>query len=235
MRSTTSLLLGLLLVGFASGAAPARAGDALLPGAGTIFQVPVKSMNEIRFQSVVQQRYDFSCGSAAVATLLTYHYDRPTTEDEVFRAMWRVGDQQKIRSEGFSLLDMKRYLATIGHQADGYRVSIDQVNKTYLPGIVLITTKGYHHFVVVSGLELDDRGVMVADPALGLRTMSRAEFEEAWQGGLYFIIRDQTGTAHASFNKDGDWEVQPGLPFQHVMGPAGLAMFTMMLPMQKDF
>lgn len=234
MRSTTSLL-GLLLVGFSSGAAPARAGDVLLPGAGTLFQVPVKSMNEIRFQSVVPQRYDFSCGSAAVATLLTYHYDRPTTEDEVFRAMWKVGDQQKIRSEGFSLLDMKRYLATLGHQADGYRVSIDQVNKTYLPGIVLITTRGYNHFVVVSGLELDQRGVMVADPALGLRTMSRGEFKEAWQSDLYFIIRDQTAKGQASFNKDGDWEVQPGLPFQHAMGPAGLAMFTMMLPMHKDF
>ena len=130
---------------------------------------------------------------------------------------------------------MKRYLATLGHQADGYRVSIDQVNKTYLPGIVLITTRGYNHFVVVSGLELDQRGVMVADPALGLRTMSRGEFKEAWQSDLYFIIRDQTAKGQASFNKDGDWEVQPGLPFQHAMGPAGLAMFTMMLPMHKDF
>jgi hypothetical protein len=42
-------------------------------------------------------------------------------------------------------------------------------------------------------------------------------------------------TAHASFNKDGDWAVQPGLPFQHVMGASGLAMFTMMLPMRRDF
>ena len=94
MRSTTSLL-GLLLVGFSSGAAPARAGDVLLPGAGTLFQVPVKSMNEIRFQSVVPQRYDFSCGSAAVATLLTYHYDGRRRRRGL-PCHVEGGDQQKI-------------------------------------------------------------------------------------------------------------------------------------------
>src|SRR5690606_40798166 len=53
---------------------------------------------------------DFSCGSAATATLLTYQYGHPVTELEVFRQMYAQGDQARIRKEGFSLLDMRRYL-----------------------------------------------------------------------------------------------------------------------------
>ena len=40
------------------------------------FNVPVRSMQELKFTETVRQGFDFSCGSAALATLLTYHYDR---------------------------------------------------------------------------------------------------------------------------------------------------------------
>ncbi len=220
-------------------ALPARSGDLLLPGGGTFFQVPVRSMEEVRFQNVVRQKYDFSCGSAAVATLLSYHYRRATGEDEVFKSMWAAGDQEKIRSVGFSMLDMKLYLQSIGFRADGFRVSLEEVHRGDQPGITLLNTKGYNHFVVVSGLDLDDQGgrravresVMVADPALGLRAISREEFEEAWNG-LYFIIRGKSDLAAEGFNKEEDWEVQANAPFRHALGPVGLAMFTTMLPIQ---
>ena len=37
-----------------------------------VLTVPSQSFAELRFRDVVRQKYDFSCGSAAVATLLTY-------------------------------------------------------------------------------------------------------------------------------------------------------------------
>ncbi|WP_204283799.1 C39 family peptidase, partial [Klebsiella pneumoniae] len=69
------------------------------------------------FRTVVRQQYDYSCGSAAVATLLRYHYGRPTVESDVFSAMWRSGDQAQIKRAGFSMLDMKRYLDSQGYMA----------------------------------------------------------------------------------------------------------------------
>ncbi|RYF14189.1 MAG: peptidase C39, partial [Oxalobacteraceae bacterium] len=43
------------------------------------FTAPVTSLIGRRFETVVRQQYDFSCGSAALATLLRYHYDDPQT------------------------------------------------------------------------------------------------------------------------------------------------------------
>src|ERR1700739_1489884 len=77
------------------------AGRAMILPAGEVAP-PVHSMLERRFQTVVRQRYDFSCGSAALATLMRYHYGKPTSEEFVFLGMWNTGDQARIRQLGFS-------------------------------------------------------------------------------------------------------------------------------------
>ncbi|WP_449406271.1 C39 family peptidase, partial [Massilia phosphatilytica] len=99
-----ALPLPCVLLGALLGAAGAHAADLAIAG-GARFDVPVKSMRELRFTSTTRQQYDFSCGSAALATLLTYHYGHPISETVAFKAMWDNGDQAKIRREGFSLLD----------------------------------------------------------------------------------------------------------------------------------
>jgi uncharacterized protein len=68
---------------------------------GGNYNVQVMSWAEIPFRTIVRQQYDFSCGSAAVATLLTHHYGRPTAEHHSFAAMWKAGDQKIIQKSGF--------------------------------------------------------------------------------------------------------------------------------------
>src|SRR5262245_46400741 len=87
--------------------AAALAGQVDVRAGGSGYRVNVTSLEEQRFATVVRQQHDFSCGSAALATLLTFHYDVDTPEDEVFDAMYAVGDQKSIREVGFSMLDMK--------------------------------------------------------------------------------------------------------------------------------
>ncbi|MDV7389798.1 hypothetical protein RZS08_00535, partial [Arthrospira platensis SPKY1] len=41
---------------------------------GGAVSVPTVSLKGARFIATLRQQYDFSCGSAAVATLLTHHY-----------------------------------------------------------------------------------------------------------------------------------------------------------------
>jgi hypothetical protein len=53
---------------------------------------------------------NFACRSAAVATLPTHQYNYPMNEQAAFRAMYESGDQARIRTEGLSLLDVKRVL-----------------------------------------------------------------------------------------------------------------------------
>nr|WP_281501124.1 C39 family peptidase [Erythrobacter sp. F6033] len=160
------------------------------------------SFAEKRYETVVRQQFDFSCGSAALATLLTYHYDQPQTENDVFGGMWRDGDQEAIQRLGFSLLDMKRFLAAQGVTANGYRVSLDQVRDSGTPGIALIAPNGYRHFVVVKGVE--DGFVLVGDPSLGLRRMDREEFEETWNG-VYFVLTEGADITGHALNDDAQW------------------------------
>lgn len=161
-----------------------------------------RSMVETKYDTVIRQQYDFSCGSAALATLLTYHYGTPLGETDIFQGMWRDGNQDAIQRQGFSLLDMKRYLAAEGMAANGYRVDLDQIREANVPGIALIAPNGYRHFVVVKGVE--DGWVLVGDPSLGLRRMDRKSFEETWNG-VYFILTDGPKINHVPLNAEAQW------------------------------
>ena len=167
------------------------------------FTAPVTSLIGRRFETVVRQQYDFSCGSAALATLLRYHYDDPQTEQTIFLGMFRDGDQAQIRRLGFSLLDMKRYLAARGIAADGFKVSIEQIAKARVPGIALIDFDGYRHFVVVKGI--DDRTLLLGDPSLGLRRETTTRFAKQWNG-VFFIISGMTAVGQSHFNMAADLE-----------------------------
>jgi predicted double-glycine peptidase len=164
--------------------------------------VRVLSWKEIPFRTVVRQQHDFSCGSAALATLLTYHYGRPTAERDAFSTMYAHGDQAKIRKVGFSMLDMKTYLASRGLRADGFRVSLDELRRNGTPVIALIKLGAYRHFVVVKGVEGDK--VLVGDPALGLRIFEAADFARMWNG-IAFALHDNPSAGSPRFNLAQEW------------------------------
>ncbi|MBW8268338.1 C39 family peptidase [Caldovatus aquaticus] len=195
--------------GGAGAPAPARVMLSETATGGPNLLLPVRDIRSRRFATTIRQRFDYSCGSAALATLLTYHYGLPTTEEEVLRDMIAHGDAERIRTAGFSLLDMRNYLARRGLRANGYRLPLARLAEARIPGIALIDTNGYRHFVVVRGLS-EDR-VLLADPNLGTRTMPRVRFEEAWSGVL-FVILDHPEIAQASFNRPEDWGVRPRAP-----------------------
>ncbi len=204
---------------------PAHA-QATLTDGGMMFSVPVTSMKDIPFRTVVRQEYDYSCGSAALATLLHYHYNMPVTEAEVFKAMYAKGDQDKIRKVGFSLLDIKNYLASRGFQADGYKMTFDQLVKINRPAIAVVTAGAYRHFVVVKGAR--NGKVLIGDPAGGLRTYSNAEFSKIWNG-VIFAIHASAGV-DAPYNRDEEWSPWAMAPLGQPMGDESLSGFTRELP-----
>jgi predicted double-glycine peptidase len=163
--------------------------------------VKVMTWRDIPFRTVVRQQHDYSCGSAALATLLTYSYGVRTTEADAFTAMYDTGDQAKIRKVGFSMLDMKRYVEAHGLSAHGYKMSLDEVASDGVPVIALITLGVYRHFVVIKGIEGDK--VLIGDPALGLRILPKAAFMVMWNGVALQI--DRTGEK-ARFNEVSEWQ-----------------------------
>jgi uncharacterized protein len=163
--------------------------------------VRVLSLKEAKFRRTIKQQYDFSCGSAALATLLSYHYGDAVTETDVFQYMYERGNQEKIQREGFSLLDIKRYLEAHGYNADGFETSLDKLAEVGVPAIVLISDNGYHHFVVVKGI-IDGR-VLVGDPSMGARIIRRSEFDRLWTNKIVFVITSKRDLA--TFNANAEW------------------------------
>ena len=201
----------------------ARAVELELPAGGGFFGLPVASLKAMRYQGTVHQQYDFSCGSAAVATLLSYHYGYPVDERNVFAEMYAHGEQANIRREGFSLLDMKRYLAQHGFTADGYELPLSKLVQAAYPAIVLVSDQGYQHFVVVKGVA--GGRVLLGDPAAGTRAMSMAAFEAIWRNRLLFVIHGWHGTAR--FNALADWRAAPRAPLVDAFDSRGLADVTL--------
>jgi len=152
---------------------------------------PVRSLREIRQANVVIQRWDVSCGAAALATVLTYHLGRPVSEPVVAQAMLGSTDPLHVKLRGgFSLLDLKRYAQSLGFEADGYAKASLEDLKELRPAIVPLILFGFPHFVVYRGRV--GEYVLLADPAFGNRALEVAKFERAWQNIAFVVNRPQT-------------------------------------------
>lgn len=205
----------------ADGVRAANADIRVSQGEGS-YRMRVVSLKEARFSTTIPQQYDFSCGSAATATLLTYQYGHPVSEADVFVQMYDNGDQAKIRKEGFSLLDMRRYLGSKGFEADGFELPLEKLEEEGVPAIVLLNDRGYRHFVVVKGLR--NGRVLLGDPARGTRAMPRSRFEALWDNRVLFVVHNRRG--QASFNHPRDWRTAPPAPLDMGIQRDGLRNIT---------
>lgn len=196
------------------------------------FVVRIESIQDRRFRGVVPQTQDFSCGAAAAATLMTSHYGLLTGESEALVSMLARGDAPRIVREGFSMLDLKGLLVSRGLKADGYRMSIDELARLGVPAIALLDTGGYRHFVVVQGV-LGER-VLLADPAVGLRTLSRSAFERQSEG-ILLVVADRARMARSTFNDERSWRRAPPAPFEPGLGVEPLAPRLLELPGPREF
>jgi len=192
-------------------------------GGGT-YSVSVTSWRDIPFRTVVRQQYDYSCGSAAVATLLRFHYGLGINEAEVFQAMYERGDQARIREVGFSMLDMRNYLEGRGFHADGLRLSLDRLATLGVPTIALITHNNYRHFVVIKGVSATH--VLVGDPTFGLQTYTRADFEAVWNGVVLAVREAPAGWPAPAYDEADEWRPWVVAPLGDARGPVSPADLT---------
>lgn len=155
---------------------------------GTMITKNIISMREQHFVDMVPQQTDFSCGAAALATILNYAYNYELTEADVIADMLKVSDPELVQTKGFSLLDIKRYVETLGLRGRGYSVNPEILDRIKIPTIALLDIRGYKHFVVLKTATQDK--VYIADPALGNRVMDRQEFIAGWNKVTFAVIGD---------------------------------------------
>jgi uncharacterized protein len=146
-------------------------------------QRPVRSLLEMRRENVVIQSWDLSCGAAALATLLRYEFGESVTEKDIAHGLMRrseyVENPKLVQvREGFSLLDLKRFVQDRGYKGLGFgQLEFNDLIER-APVMVPINALGYNHFAIFRGVK--GNRVLLADPAWGNRTMTIDKFQRMW-------------------------------------------------------
>ncbi|MBI5549937.1 MAG: C39 family peptidase [Desulfobacterales bacterium] len=158
-----------------------------LPGRPQTIHPTVVPASKIQQDRMVKQNFDYSCGSAALATLLNYYIGEELTEKQVIAGLLKYGDKEAIASRrAFSLLDMKRFVEVLGYKGTGYKATLDDLKSLGRPAIVPVTVFNYRHFVVFKGIAHGH--VLVADPYWGNTSYTLAEFESHWYLNSLFMV-----------------------------------------------
>ncbi|AZP13656.1 MULTISPECIES: C39 family peptidase [Undibacterium] len=157
-------------------------------GGGPITQsVVMEPFSELKYKHIARQAFDYSCGSAALVTILNFHLGLSVTEQEAMEGMLERGEKEKIIARrGFSLLDMKRYVAGLNIESAGFRGEVKDLLSLEHPAIVPIDYAGAKHFVVLRGVR--DGIVYIADPSAGNIVFSLKEFATLWDRNTLFIV-----------------------------------------------
>jgi len=147
----------------------------------------IESKEELSSRRIVKQNYDYSCGSAALATLLNFHLGEELTERQVINGLLQYGNSEKIaQRRAFSLLDMKRFVGALGYKGVGFKASIEDLRELEEPCILPIKIYDYRHFTVFKGYF--DGHIFLSDPWRGNISFREDEFFEKWYNNVIFMI-----------------------------------------------
>ncbi len=151
-----------------------------------------RTWKAMRDAGLVRQGWDYSCGSAALATLLSGVQDDITEREVLLEVLDGLTEDEKRQTmeQGLSLLDLKAVATRRGFRAEGYRVDPEFLLRLTRPVIVFIKPRGYRHFAVLRGIRGDR--FFLADPARGNVRMPAFKFLDMWRDedgkGVIFVV-----------------------------------------------
>jgi ATP-binding cassette subfamily B protein len=135
---------------------------------------PVYQPRRARRYPALLQLSETDCGAACLSMILRYYGKHVSIN--------RLRDLANVSREGATLHSVAEAAETLGFHTRGIRASYEHLLKAELPAIA--HWEGFHYIVLY---EATPERVVVADPAIGLRKLSREEFEKGWTGYLLLM------------------------------------------------
>ena len=123
----------------------------------------------------VPQHDETDCGAAALAMVARAYGVR--------LSVGRLRETANVGREGASMLSLALAAESVGFNARAVRTDSSHLAGLPLPAIAHY--KGGLHYVVL--YEVNNDKVVIGDPALGVVSVSRAEFEQGWTGRLLLL------------------------------------------------
>lgn len=145
----------------------------------------------LRYEATVPQAFDYTCGASSVATILTYYFDRPTTEAEIIGALrkrYSIEEIAKRRETGLSFDDLIFAANQLGYSAEGAHIVSNELRKLEGPVIVHLDKGKFQHFAVLR--LVGDSVFYLSDPVVGQVAMSSAEFESEFSGNILALWKE---------------------------------------------
>ncbi len=129
----------------------------------------------------------------------------------------RLRDIANVDRSGASLRGLSAAAESLGFTTRPVKASLDQLAKQKLP--VIVHWEGKHYIVIY---EINPRNIIVADPAIGQRTLSHAEFQAGWTG--YTLLLQPT-----ILLKDTKETTTPLWQFLELIKPHSLVMLEVLI------
>lgn len=138
----------------------------------------IKWLSKDRF-SCVRQFNEEDCGAACLASVAEQHgYSISLT-----KARELVG----TTANGTTLLGLKRGAEKLGFMTRAAKAEAEILEKIQELPLPVVCHWDGNHWVVLHGHDQDGK-LLVADPAVGLRTVNRKEFCRHWQNGVILLM-----------------------------------------------
>lgn len=131
----------------------------------------IKSWAAFKNDGIIKQKLDYSCGAAALATLLHGYYGLAVSEEIIIDITGK--------NSWFSFADMEKAVTHYGMKAVGLALNLEQLKQLKVPVIVFIHTREGPHFAVLRGISEDT--VWIGDPATGNDRYPIYRFQEKWE------------------------------------------------------
>ena len=141
----------------------------------------------LRFQYVHEQGFDSSCGLSSASTVLDVFWGESTSEIALIA---RLSQHYDGSEDTVSFAQISDLLQMFGVHSRGYRMDYDQLAATlpnFSPIIVHYDSPDDHFAIALSA---SDKGIIVADPAHGLRWLPRRAFEHRWSRATLVTASD---------------------------------------------
>ena len=142
---------------------------------GQSFRANVQSYKEIKEEGAVLQTDEFTCGAAALATVLREYGDEKITE-EMLLSM----ETQLVKGKGLSLFQLQTLAERRGFKAEGYKIELANLYDFTSPLILHLKMPEGGHYMVYKGIQGDR--IFLVDPAEGNIRMSLDRFASLWTG-----------------------------------------------------
>lgn len=140
-----------------------------------VYASSTKSWKSFRDEGVEKQYLDYSCGSAALATIFKSYYGMNVSEHDILQKVIKHGDDGTA-----SFYDLQKVSEDYSFKASGVRVTFETLRTLQIPAIVYLQNEERDHFSVVKGIG-NNGTVSLADPSWGNRNLSAGQFRKMWE------------------------------------------------------